>query len=121
MRKAAHEGFNKGMVKNYQVVQALEAVLLASDVVEDPQSYNKHYRRAGASMVLSIIYDLPTVRSEEDINLKRIDAHIERLVKGSAPHLVDAIPWLEYVPSRSVNQFAFMAYPFRTIDTMKTG
>lgn len=108
MRKAAHEGFNKGMVQKYQVVQSLEAVLLASEVLGDPESYSKHYRRAGSSMVLSVIYDLPTVRSEEDVTLRMLDAQIERLLDGFKPHLVDLFLWLDYVPSRFVVYFQLL-------------
>jgi hypothetical protein len=71
MRKAAHEGLNKGVVKDFYETQTKEAILLAAGGLADPSQWDKHLRRAAASMVLSVVYDKPTIQSEQ--------AHVARL------------------------------------------
>ena len=61
MRKAAHEGLNKGVVKDFYEYQHLEALLLARDGMKHSSAWDKHLRRAAASMVLSVVYDQPPV------------------------------------------------------------
>jgi hypothetical protein len=53
MRKAANEGFSKSSVKRFYEKQTMEAILLASDCLVKPT-----FRRAAASVILSIVYGL---------------------------------------------------------------
>jgi hypothetical protein len=56
MRKAAHEGLNKGVVKDFHEPQTKEALLAAGGLAE-PGRWDKHLRRAAESMVLFVVYD----------------------------------------------------------------
>ena len=67
MRKAAHEGLNKGVVKDFYEYQTLEALLLAQAGVKDSKAWDKQLRRAAASMVLSCVYDQPPVRCATNV------------------------------------------------------
>jgi hypothetical protein len=69
MRKAAHEGLNKGVVKDFYSYQTSEALVLARAGVADPKAWDKHLRRAAASMVLSVVYDAPPVRLLPHVNI----------------------------------------------------
>ncbi|KAI0051065.1 cytochrome P450 [Auriscalpium vulgare] len=102
MRRAAHESLTKTKVADYHEIQTKEAVLLASDILAKASARNDHFRRSAASMIMSVVYDLPTILSEDDVNLKNIDSHIERLAKSSAPgaHFVELMPWMKNIPSR---------------------
>ncbi len=102
MRKAAHEGLNKGVVKDFHVTQTKEALILASDGLNSPTEWDKHLRRAAASMVLSVVYDQPTIKPGEDHNVKLINDFVQRLTRAAYPgaHLVEFFPWMRYIPSR---------------------
>ncbi|KAI0297641.1 cytochrome P450 [Russula brevipes] len=102
MRKAAHEGLNKGVVKDFYEPQTKEALLLAAGGLAEPAQWDKHLRRAAASMVLSVVYDQPTIRSEQDRNVKLINDFVQRLTRAAYPgaHLVEFFPWMRYIPSR---------------------
>ena len=102
MRKAAHEGLNKGVVKDFHETQTKEALLLAAGGLAEPAQLDKHLRRAAASMVLSVVYDLPTIKSEQDPNVKLINGFVLRITRAAYPgaHLVEFFPWMLYIPSR---------------------
>ncbi|KAI0060305.1 cytochrome P450 [Artomyces pyxidatus] len=105
MRRAAHECLSRTAVQNFRnfhYVQAKEGIFLALDILANPGERNEHFCRASASMIMSVVYDLPTIRSLDDINLKNIDCHIERLAHSatSGAHLVELLPWMKHIPSR---------------------
>jgi hypothetical protein len=102
MRKAAHEGLNKGVVRDFHETQTKEALLLAAGGLAEPAQWDKHLRRAAASMVLSVVYDKPTIKSEQDQNVKLINDFVQRLTRAAYPgaHLVEFFPWMQYIPSR---------------------
>ena len=52
--------------------------------------------------MLSVIYDLPPVESEDDPVVVAINEHVDRIlfeVQAGSP-LVEFFPWMKYVPSR---------------------
>ncbi|KAF8271997.1 cytochrome P450 [Lactarius quietus] len=102
MRKAAHEGLNKGVVKDFHGTQTKEALILASDGLNNPAEWDKHLRRAAASMVLSVVYDQPTIKPGQDHNVRLINDFVQRLTRAAYPgaHLVEFFPWMRYIPSR---------------------
>ena len=53
---------------------------------------------------MSILYDYPTLETENDKTLKEIHAFNDRASEASAPgaHLVEVFPWMMYIPDRSV-------------------
>ena len=55
----------------------------------------------GASTVLSITYDLPTVSSPDDPTAIKINQFMEILVHYALPgnYLVEIFPWMKHIPS----------------------
>jgi len=102
MRKAAHEGLNKSVIKDFHSTQTKEALILASDGLNDPTQWEKHLRRAAASMVLSVVYDQPTIKTGQDHPVKLINDFVQRLARAAYPgaHLVEFFPWIRYIPPR---------------------
>ncbi|KAI0066978.1 cytochrome P450 [Artomyces pyxidatus] len=102
MRKAAHEGLNKGVVRDFHETQTTEAVLLANGGLAEPMQWDKHLRRTAASMVLSVVYDQPTIKDEQDPRVKDINDFVQRLTRAAYPgaHFVEFFPWMVYIPSR---------------------
>ncbi|KAH9047710.1 cytochrome P450 [Lactarius hengduanensis] len=102
MRKAAHEGLNKGVVKDFHAIQTKEALILASDGLNEPTEWFKHLHRASASMILSIVYDQPTIKPGQDYDVGPINDFVQRLTLAAYPgaHFVEFFPWMQYIPSR---------------------
>lgn len=63
MRKAGHESLNRVVAHSFYEYQSLEALLLARDTLTNPAAWEKHIRRASASMIMACIYDEPPVCS----------------------------------------------------------
>ena len=102
MRKAADEGFSRSSIKGFYETQITEAVLLSSDLLVSPARWDQHFRRASASLILSVMYGYPTLRSEQDNTVVGIKDFSDRLFKAGLPgaHLVHFFPWLRHLPSR---------------------
>jgi hypothetical protein len=104
MRKAAHEGLNKGVVNVFHKTQIKEALILTSDGLNSPTEWDKHVRRATASTVLTVVYDQPTIKHGEGHTAELVNDYIRRLGRAAYPgaHLVEFFPWMLYIPSRFV-------------------
>jgi hypothetical protein len=102
MRRAANEGFSKSSVKGFYETQITEAVLLASDLLVGPARWDQHLHRASASLILSVLYGYPTLRSEQDHILVGVKDFSDRLFKAAfmGARLVHFFPWLRHLPSR---------------------
>ena len=103
-RRAAREGLSKTAIRDYHPILRKEAVILASALLENPSDLEQHFQRVAASATLSIMYDYPTLDTEEDENLKGIRNYIDRMSAASAPgaYLVEAMPWMLHIPETYV-------------------
>ena len=116
-RRAAREGFTKPVVRDYHPILFKEAILLASALLHNPEAREKHFQRCSASATLSIVYDYPTLETEDDKTLKEIHAFNDRASAACAPgaHLVEVFPWMIHIPDRSVltgiDSFSYTSYP----------
>ncbi|KAI9511326.1 cytochrome P450 [Russula earlei] len=101
MRKASHEGFNKGAVKRFYETQTTEAVFLACDLLAEPAKWNRHFLRAAASTILSVLYKYPSLTSEQDHVVLAITGFADRVTRAAYPgaYLVEFFPWMRYIPS----------------------
>ena len=102
MRRAAHEGLAKSVVESFKRPQFNEAVLLASGLLAQPATMDSHLRRAAASMIMSVTYDVPPIVSELDPGVKAVNDFAARITRTALPgsHLVELFPWMRYIPSR---------------------
>ena len=102
MRRASNEGFSKSLVRGFYETQITEAFFLANDLFVNPTRWDQHFRRAAASTTLSVLYGYPTLKSEQDRIVVAINEFAERLFKAASvgSHLVQFLPWLQYLPSR---------------------
>ncbi|KAI0270344.1 cytochrome P450 [Russula aff. rugulosa BPL654] len=101
MRKAANEKLSTSSVKGFYETQTKEAVLQACDLLDEPARWDRHFRRAAASMSLSAVYGYPTLTSEQDNVVVVVNEFAERLFKAvyMGAHLVEFFPWLRHIPS----------------------
>jgi hypothetical protein len=56
--------------------------------------------RSAASTIMSIVYDHPPIKSEDEPSVVRINDFVERIVRAAYPgaHLVEFFPWMRYLP-----------------------
>jgi hypothetical protein len=105
MRRAAHEALRKTAVKNYHPIQMKEATILVSSLLSSSAGCNrdKEFKRLAASTIMSIVYDYPTLTSEHDQTLEKIEEHFNRISHAAAPEsfFVNIFPWMMYIPQRS--------------------
>jgi len=109
MRGTAHQALTKRAVQNYRPIQTKEATILTLSLVSPSARVNllvdlpKHFHRAGASTIMSIVYDYPTLESIDDPAVKNIEDFMLRVSNAMTPgrYLVDIFPWMMYIPERS--------------------
>jgi hypothetical protein len=80
-----------------------EATILISSLLtpSDNLEHEKHFQRLTASTMMSIVYDYPTVMSEHDPAVEKIEKYNHRLSNTPGSYLVDVFPWMKYIPERS--------------------
>ena len=102
MRKAAHGGFNKNVVKKYHNTQTTEAILLVHGIATDPVSWDQHLRRAAASVIMSVVYGTPPIESNGDPSIANINELVAQVTTAAHPgaHLVEFFPWMIHIPKR---------------------
>ncbi|KAI9567149.1 cytochrome P450 [Boletus coccyginus] len=100
LRKAAHEGLNKGVAHRFQPTQHVEGVLLACGLLAEPGNWDGHLRRTAASVIMSMVYDEPPIISGNDQSVRFINDFVTRLTRAALPgaHLVEFFPWMMYIP-----------------------
>ena len=105
MRRAAHEALTKRAVKNYNHIQTKEATVLVSSLLMSSANLKQdgHFRRLAASSIMSIVYDYPTITSEHDHAVEKIERYINRTshAAGMGAFFVDVFPWMKHIPERS--------------------
>ena len=105
MRRAAHEALTKRAVQNYHHIQTKEATILASSLLSpcDGLGLEKQFHRLAASIILSIVYDYPTLESIDDPMLEKVEAYNLRVGHAMTPgsFYVVIFPWMMYIPERS--------------------
>jgi hypothetical protein len=105
MRRAAHEALTKRAVKTYNHIQTKEATILVSSLLipSADLKQDKHFKRLAASTIMSIVYDYPTIMSEHDHAVEKIETYNERTghAAGMGSYFVDIFPWMKHIPERS--------------------
>ncbi|KAJ7484014.1 cytochrome P450 [Mycena galericulata] len=101
MRRAAHEGLNKNVAHKFHGIQSKEAILLTHSLLVNPTAWDSHFRRTAASVVLSMVYDMPALVSEEDPKIALINDFVGRLVRAAYPgaYFVEYFTWMRHLPA----------------------
>jgi cytochrome P450 len=111
-RRAAHEALTKRAVQNYHPNQMKEANILVSSLLKPSANLRQdgHFKRLAASIIMSIVYDHPTVLSYHDHAVQRIEKFNGRLAQALTvgSYFVDILPWMKYIPARSWLCFRFL-------------
>ena len=105
MRRAAHEALTKRAVHKYHHIQMKEAFILVSSLLKPSANLQQdgHFKRLAASTIISIVYDYPTILSEHDHVLEKIERYNNRIMQSAliGSYFVDIFPWMKHIPERS--------------------
>ncbi|KAI0066942.1 cytochrome P450 [Artomyces pyxidatus] len=98
MRKATHEGLNRGVTEPFQPAQLAEAVILALGMLSQPAAWDNHLRRASSSMVMSVTYDTAPIEDEDDPSVKGVNDFTAEITRAALPgaHLVEVFTWMKF-------------------------
>ena len=104
MRRAAHEALSKTVLQGYHSIQTKEATILVSSLLSPSSGLHpdKQFYRLTTSLIMSILYDHPTITSEHDETIKDVEAYNVRISHAAAPgaNLVDIFPCMIHIPER---------------------
>ena len=100
MRRAAQQALTKVAVQRYHSTLTKEATILASAILVNPENRDQHFQRTTASMMLSILYDFPTLTSAQDKVVQEIDNNVHQFLKSVGTSFVEIFPWMIYIPER---------------------
>ncbi|KAJ7446023.1 cytochrome P450 [Mycena galericulata] len=101
LRRAAHEGLNIRAAEKLQPLQEREAATLAAHILRYPAAWEEHVKRSAASSLLTAVYNLPSIPSNDDPLVTRINEHMHRTVDAGQPgnYLVEIFPVMKLFPS----------------------
>ena len=102
MRRASHDALTKAAVQRYHYIQTKEANILVASLLTSPDDRKQHFMRAGASLIMAILYDYPTLAPAHDKAIDEIERSIQWSKHTSAfgSFLVDSFPWMLHIPQR---------------------
>ncbi|KAG7094942.1 hypothetical protein E1B28_005744 [Marasmius oreades] len=98
MRRAAQEALTN--VKRYCHIQEREAYILCHQMLQKPDYWDDHLRRASNSVMLGIIYGLPPMLDSLNPNIRRANVYVQKALAAAVPgaFLVEYLPWMMYLP-----------------------
>ncbi|KAF5346111.1 hypothetical protein D9758_009957 [Tetrapyrgos nigripes] len=100
-RRSSQFALSPKAIAQYQSLQQDEMVLMTYGMMHDPDHWTEEISRAMSSIVLSMIYDLPPVKSLSDPFVSKNREFARRLSEAFYPgaHLVELFPILDYLPA----------------------
>ncbi|KAL0570242.1 hypothetical protein V5O48_011727 [Marasmius crinis-equi] len=103
MHRAGTKILNRTMSPSFQPAQEQEAVRLVQNILRDtkPKQWDSELQRAGSSVLLSVVYNLPILESSNDSAIHRMREFALRLSRASIPgtYLVEFFPWMRHLPA----------------------
>jgi hypothetical protein len=82
-----------------------EATILVSSLLKPSANLqlDGHFKRLAASTIMSIVYDYPTILSENDHVVEKIEIYNDRVGEAArvGSYFVDMFPWMKHIPERS--------------------
>ncbi|KAJ7940382.1 cytochrome P450 [Mycena leptocephala] len=99
MRRTAHEMLAPDAVKVYQGSQERDAILLASQMLNEPSDFLNQIGRANGSTSMSVVYGTPPQEDVSNADIRQTREFVGRLLETAPPNfLVHFFPSLERLP-----------------------
>ncbi|KAF5370324.1 hypothetical protein D9758_006938 [Tetrapyrgos nigripes] len=101
MRRASQAQLGVKTLIRFQDIQTDEGVLFAYEMLTQPEKRKENILRVTASVILSILYDQPPLRSLDDPSVRLMDKYADKMHKAAQPgtYLVEILPVLKYLPT----------------------
>ncbi|KZT23365.1 cytochrome P450 [Neolentinus lepideus HHB14362 ss-1] len=98
-RKVVNAAFNPTAVKDYHDIQEQETYECLEHLLESPDQWFFHMRRAAGSIILRVTYD-HKVTSNDDRLVEINEAAVLNNLRSVTPtaFVVNFVPWLQYMP-----------------------
>jgi len=102
LRRASHDALTKREAQRYYPIQIKEANILITSLLTNPKDRKQHFMRAGASTIMAMVYDYPTLPSAHDEAIGEIDKNFQQgsQAVNLGASLVDFLPWMLHIPQR---------------------
>ncbi|KAI0291636.1 cytochrome P450 [Multifurca ochricompacta] len=104
MRRASQAALTKTAVRDYHSIQMKEATILTSAFLTNTSGHDWkiEYQRTAASLIMTILYDYPTLTSLNDSAMKDIETYNNRVSHAAVlgNFFVELFPWMMYIPER---------------------
>ncbi|KJA28899.1 hypothetical protein HYPSUDRAFT_33334 [Hypholoma sublateritium FD-334 SS-4] len=99
-RKFAHQVLSPTSVKQYHVLQEDLAVLLCSDILNQPEELFSSSRLFASRVVITVTYGL-NVRTADHMYIKHAHETMNLVSRATIPgaYLCDFLPFMKYLPS----------------------
>ncbi|KAF5368851.1 hypothetical protein D9758_002854 [Tetrapyrgos nigripes] len=100
MRRASESALGPRMAANYHRKQTDESVLMVFGILNKPDSWRYQANRAASSVLLSTVYDLPSIQSPDDPSIAFMEDFVHRTTEAMLPgsHLANVFPILDRLP-----------------------
>ncbi|KAJ8086010.1 hypothetical protein PM082_004829 [Marasmius tenuissimus] len=103
MRRVVDEVLNKTLAPSLYPAQEEEAVRLVWNMLQSAgyKQWDSEIQRAAGSLILSMIYNLPTLQSSNDPTINRINQFTSRFTQAIYPgtYFVEFFPWMRFFPA----------------------
>ncbi|KAF7369235.1 putative cytochrome P450 [Mycena venus] len=102
LRSAAQAILTPQASARHLPIQQAEAVQLAHDILQSPESFYTHIQRYSNSVILSVLYGKRSPRFEtpETVTFYKVEHEWTTLLEPGATPPMDYFPFLKYVPER---------------------
>jgi cytochrome P450 len=102
VRRASHDALTKAAVQRYHPIQTKEANILVTSLLTNPEDRKQHFMRAGASTIMAILYDYPTLASAHNKAIEDIERNLlcSKQATALGSFLVESFPWMLHIPQR---------------------
>ncbi|KAK9900252.1 putative O-methylsterigmatocystin oxidoreductase [Cystobasidium minutum MCA 4210] len=99
-RKLIHKLTSAQASATYEPMQDLESTQLMIDMLERPKAFWGHCQRYAGSLIMQVAFNKRANRNT-DPAVADMRALLEELTAAAVPgrHLVDSLPWLNYLPA----------------------
>ncbi|KAK1218060.1 hypothetical protein PQX77_019257 [Marasmius sp. AFHP31] len=103
MRRVVDELLNKTLAPSFHPAQEKEAVRLVWNMLQsaDYKQWDGEIQRAAGSLILAMLYNIPTLQSSDDPTISRINQFTSRFTQAIYPgmYFVEFFPWMRYFPA----------------------
>ncbi|THU93090.1 cytochrome P450 [Dendrothele bispora CBS 962.96] len=100
MRRTSESLLSNKSTINYEHILTDRSALLAHDLLKNPLQWSEHLTRYSASLILTILYDDPILKSLNEPSVLMMNEFNRKIAEAHSPgaYLVEILPVLDFLP-----------------------